>query len=851
MSQSISNDMNDMNDETFLKLLQDLISSINSESANHNEAIKICKTLLLKDNDNINFVFLQENPNLISSIYEILCILLLHKEDYNGVISFIDEILNMNNKYNDDTNDHKFLNRLKDIRSYASYRCGNYEQAIISSTSSSAEDSDNDNGNSTVKLIEAQSLFHMKQYDKSRELFMSLAEDEVDNDDVKNQLLTNAVAALIADATPYCQPISSTNTTSAVITTVENFIDHGEKDFPYDLAYNISTYKLITGIDKSQSMALLQRAINECAIQNMDDETNYNTEVAPLETNMSIFEQSYWDSNIAPTYKKNNNIPSLVQSVRNVNASSGPDILKFLSNEPDDKLTPMQQRIWYYNRCIAQYQSGLYKECIISCHWLLSCLQKKQKKQVSDNNPTTDTTTTTIKVSNNTNTNNTNKKNTKKGKAAAVSSSTTTTTTATTESATTVTTTSSSKQQKKLLSSLIVQNDNDRIWWDSRLNVLISYCHYKEFLLSVHVHDDDKGNEEKNGNSNHNEEEKKIKKKQPKNSSTTSTTAIDTMQECITRFKDMEVSSIRDDALSYVQLHFLHLQLMTEKTSLSENDRIQYVISYIQNELPVSIQSKLGVKTTLASLYYSTGREEIAKNTILSSSSNENNDQMLADFAMTRGEYQVAVELYEKVISNNSSSDDNAAVLTASLVNALSYTDPKRAITIWNEFRKNNSELFDDDDDIDDTIGIEMENKELPRSFKSKLTVDQDNKNNKKKKKSHDAILRRRARKREAYLHELQTKGLYNPDNPSKPDPERWLPKYERSYNKRRNKNKGSTQHQGGISFKDAEKLDVVARQQARANGEDTASSSRSTAHMNVVGGGMPGRKSKGGGKKR
>ena len=101
--------------------------------------------------------------------------------------------------------------------------------------------------------------------------------------------------------------------------------------------------------------------------------------------------------------------------------------------------------------------------------------------------------------------------------------------------------------------------------------------------------------------------------------------------------------------------------------------------------------------------------------------------------------------------------------------------------------------------------------------------------------------MRRRARRREEYISKLEEKGLYRVDRPTKPDPERWLPKYERSYSRRRRHRGGPHKGaQGGISQKDAAKLDVAAR----ATGGSDQTSGRSTAHMAVSGGG---RKGKGG----
>ncbi len=108
-----------------------------------------------------------------------------------------------------------------------------------------------------------------------------------------------------------------------------------------------------------------------------------------------------------------------------------------------------------------------------------------------------------------------------------------------------------------------------------------------------------------------------------------------------------------------------------------------------------------------------------------------------------------------------------------------------------------------------------------------------------KKQKNHESILRRRAKKREAYLEKLQEEGRYNPDRPVKPDPERWVPKSQRSYNKRGKKGRTKFVGAQGIGSgagaeKDAAKLDAAARAAAKAQGKDSASNGRSTAHLSV-----------------
>ena len=151
--------------------------------------------------------------------------------------------------------------------------------------------------------------------------------------------------------------------------------------------------------------------------------------------------------------------------------------------------------------------------------------------------------------------------------------------------------------------------------------------------------------------------------------------------------------------------------------------------------------------------------------------------------------------------------------------------------------------------------GGALENKSLPRgtsSISKKLVATSNaaanGDNADADKPSREKILRHRARKREAYLKELEAKGQYNPDRPTKPDPERWIPKHERSRSSRggnrggRNNNKGLNSAQGGGSQLDAQRLDAFAR---RA-GKIPASSGPSSANLKVSSGGR-----KGGGRRR
>jgi hypothetical protein len=186
--------------------------------------------------------------------------------------------------------------------------------------------------------------------------------------------------------------------------------------------------------------------------------------------------------------------------------------------------------------------------------------------------------------------------------------------------------------------------------------------------------------------------------------------------------------------------------------------------------------------------------------------------------------------------------------------------DPQQAIAIWADGRDALSpDHLSPPRLVDEELnGAELEQRELPRLKTHRATIpgggattggQSSGFSSKSSQKDRDAVLRRRAKKRETYLSGLEAKGLYNKERPTNPDPERWLPKVERSHYRRTKKGAGSAGNkgsQGGVSEKDAAKLDVVARQQQLQQGRDTATAS--TAHLVATSQGGVGRK---GGRKR
>jgi SRP72 RNA-binding domain len=257
-----------------------------------------------------------------------------------------------------------------------------------------------------------------------------------------------------------------------------------------------------------------------------------------------------------------------------------------------------------------------------------------------------------------------------------------------------------------------------------------------------------------------------------------------------------------------------------------------------------------------------------------------------ADFAMSRYRYKDATVLYEAVMDIagtgivTNQKGKNAVALDTSDANrvlanyicALSHVRPEDAITTWSKVQllkdRGNEMVVPDlmpivDDNGTSISGMELEMKEIvfynkapalqqqqqPDPSHSSTISNRDATTPYTKTKSHDAVLRQRAKRREVYLQSLPSHKATNV-----PDPERWLPKYERSnyskYRRRRikgnNNDAGVEQYhkgaQGTVSIQEMAKLDVVAHQNMRAAMNDESTNgkahlgARSTAHMNVSG---------------
>ena len=313
--------------------------------------------------------------------------------------------------------------------------------------------------------------------------------------------------------------------------------------------------------------------------------------------------------------------------------------------------------------------------------------------------------------------------------------------------------------------------------------------------------------------------------------------------------------------IAALALHTLEVErqsaLESHAEGSEEEDEKEDVVSSgpdpidVLSNLPQAIMTRPAILGVLSSLYDQAGQEDKCTEIIdmLSSSlvtSGGSSDVETAKIESSQyiksGRYEDASSVIRSVLDSDVDlSEEVHMELTARLAQALSYVDPAEAQELVATLEEGEESVPIDRD--------EVESRETPRLGKgsgapvsAKVAGDTGGESIEKNAK-RDAILHRRSRKREAYLEKLEHEGRYNPDKPSKPDPERWIPKAQRSYNRRGRRGRqrfvgaqgGGT---GAGADRDAAKLDAAARAAAKREGIAFGPSKASTAHMEVAGGG-------------
>eukprot|EP00536_Pseudo-nitzschia_multiseries_P009011 jgi/Psemu1/297116/fgenesh1_pm.244_\ len=301
--------------------------------------------------------------------------------------------------------------------------------------------------------------------------------------------------------------------------------------------------------------------------------------------------------------------------------------------------------------------------------------------------------------------------------------------------------------------------------------------------------------------------------------------------------------AVVDHAVAHVRLHQF---VMEQKGNKKDRTKQKRELLALLKALPESIQSCPAVQLTIDDLVTAVSNDTTSSSSKANSTPKSPLEE--ADLLFGQGQYEEACKLYEGALSN-SGSDSSPTIMDSQLryVQALAMTGQHEASqALW---RSLESSPLEENTPTTTTLqdGGVLENKTLPRgttgSISKKLAATSTaarEEEDKAEKQSREKILRRRARKKEAYLKELESKGNYNPDRPTKPDPERWIPKHERSRSGRNRggrNNKGINSAQGGGSRLDAQRLDAAAR---RA-GKVPASAGPSSANLKVSSGGRKG----------
>jgi signal recognition particle subunit SRP72 len=836
-----------MNDTATTTTLVESLSEFTQafENEDYAKVIQLALALLL-----LAAASTQDAESISAAIYECYIKALIQEEKFEDVLELWNPNNNINNANkkqpgNKKSSKHNSIqplavpSSLEHLRIYALYRLQRFEKSRELAAAATAtagrkqpDDTDGEGSNDSTrqtlmlslqKHLLAQSLFHLQQNAPAMDLYQQMLKEQTADDAKKEQqqILTNIAAVASSNATPYVRNSDLLEKLRCVMQEAlleklgggqsadkeDDDDDDDDLSAAADLAYNLATYELLTSpteIHKWQQV--LRKAASLCS---GDDEK----EAALMKSNLD-WSSLFWSGNVAtdaPSSVPMNQLSSSAKLVALTNRAlsmvNDNDPSKTAANAlrlvpPTENLihalTPLQMRLVTYNRALLQYRAGLYNDCRASCQLVLDSASAKTSKKKRA--------TTT--------------ENNASGAAAGSNSSSS--------------------------SSMIAQptlDAADAAWWESRIVVLQTLCHKAECATAAEPAAANKG--DKNGSGSNNGQKDK---------------SDNLLQTTLEKISKLPASPVRDSAVMYLQLQQAALveqeQQQKNTTFHSSHDTTTNTIALLKS-LPESMQKRRAVVATLASLHQQQQQQQLKNQHQPSEQVQQlleemGDDSAYADFLMGQQQYQQAADLYQKaaaaVLLNNKDDDKDYLTAQARYIQALSFVDPQKAQKLWLQIRPKVN--LDNADMGSSFNGAELEMRELPRLKsshatrttaadpaasaasvlpKTAMTMAEDGK----PKKSREAVLRQRARKREAYVGQLEKKGLRHVANP---DPERWLPKYERSYNRRRrhrNQQQQQQQHkgaQGGISEKDAAKLDVAARQAARNDPTAAANGATTTA---------------------
>ena len=489
------------------------------------------------------------------------------------------------------------------------------------------------------------------------------------------------------------------------------------------------------------------------------------------------------------------------------------------------KWTPLQIRLYWYNRAVQQLRNGQYEDCQQSCTMLQATWMEPTKSQLKKHaiNPTATSTT-----------------------AASTTTSTTTTTPAT-----------------NTITYIPTLSKEATYWWQTKCTVLLAHVAFQR------------------GNTDHafqllqaqmdvlqtwirqqNKETTSASSSSSSSSSTTMTTSV--------------LPTIVDHAMTHLQLHQFALKHHTVQATVEE------MINLLQG-LPPSIQSTKAVVATVHALQnkLAAGNNNNNNNNKNKNQTNRQDDEQVspkdaAQQAFWKGHYSDVIQILDAYLPTNRKdcTMDQQMLIGMYLIPSLAHVDPRRAIQVWEEDLKQQQQKQKQspllvDTNLEESFfskvailnGEALEQEELPRSTSSSKDMSpwaansQKEESTKKKKKSMEQIRKRRAKKRDGYIQQLQDKGMYNPK--IKPKDDRWMPKYARrrrgghgqhhQFNNNSNNNTASKKSnpmmqpyhrgaQGGgtLSEQEIQKLDAAARKVGLVQ-TNNPSNAPSTANMKVV----------------
>mmetsp|Transcript_10674 Transcript_10674/g.19947 ORF Transcript_10674/g.19947 Transcript_10674/m.19947 type:complete len:785 (+) Transcript_10674:114-2468(+) len=730
------------------------------------------------------------SDSLITNLQQVHCRSLIGLSRYDDVLRFSDSLIEK------DSNNILFLQE----RAYALYKLGRYSKCRDTIVKALKDRTLNRDAVRGLEHILAQCYFRLNETENAVQLYSDLVGDAKTNDNEGAYVVTNAMAALVANnaATTSCSSFCQLQNT------VMKLLDDAESlplvEYPYEMVYNYATLLLQTSTSMKQTqnaLKLLATAEEKCMAisKEKQDEESIANDLFPIQSNMALGKVQSGDVNgglrsyteLASSLKKqnannqevtsgkisfvvDNNIASIHQ--QRGSSVSAFDLLKkipdpFISSMVKDGepfVNPYQIRILLYNRAILFFQLQKMAE--------MKSTLESLKKSLSMDSPINKQGGTNSKK---------NKKPTGGGGCGG-----------------------NAKGSLGGKFNAVPTTQSEKLLWRCRIALL------------------------ENEVSNNHEKLGEIQN------------AIDIALKG-SDISDFE-KKVLDCAQAEIQLYKAQKNIGDKNEKMSDDVKRSLIANL--KDLPNSIKTRPATVASLCSLYRSMNMNDEIELCLKASSQSGILRKNLAAFKLRLGMYDDAAMIYESILGSNSDlCYEDKVECQAGLIKSLSHIDIEKTIELAKEFG-----FLDDDGDDDLSVnGEDLEAIEIPRLGKGSkgsshlrhILISRKQERKQSNKHSKDSILRRRARKRDVYLEKMQKEGKYNPDRPTKPDPERWVPKNQRSYNRRgrKGRNKFLGAQGGGTGFgaeKEAAKLDAYARAAAKAAGKDLTNGKPSTAHLAV-----------------